>query len=113
MSAQWTPGAPGVSLVGASLTFSGATQARTSSTITVIVDQQAAILTTIVGNVRRFGPAFVLADNRNRAMAVLVPQAGATVDLPSFVDQHVSVSGSLTKTGDGYLFAVRSINTTR
>jgi len=113
VSTQWVPDQPGTALVAASLTFSGATQARTNSNITVIVDQQAAILTTIVGNLRRTGPAFVLVDASDRALAVLVTDSGSRVDLPSYVDQHVSVSGSLTKTGDGYLFTVKTINTAR
>jgi hypothetical protein len=113
VSTQWTPDRAGPALVNASLTFPGLAQARTNSSITVIVDQQAAILTTIVGDVRRAGTTYVLVDARGRELAILVPNGGTRIDLPSFVDQHVVVAGSLTKTGDGFIFAVRNINTTR
>lgn len=113
LSRQWIPAEPGTALIGAGVTFSGATQARTNARVNVIVDQQASILTTVVGTVRRSGSSYVLVDSQERALAVLVPEGGARVDLPSFVDQHVAATGSLTKTGDGYLFAIRTITVSR
>lgn len=114
ISRQWTPAATGTALVTATVTFVGAaTQARTNASLTVIVDEQAPILTTIVGTVRRSGSAYVLVDSSERALAVLVTSAGSRVDLPSYVDERVTASGSLTKTADGYVFSVRVMNATR
>jgi hypothetical protein len=114
VSTQWTPSQSGTALVAASLAFAGASQARTTANITVIVDQEPALTTTVAGTVRRNGDGtFVLVDAGGRPVAALTPEGGSRVDLTSFVGQHVTATGALAKTGDGYLFTVRSINTTK
>jgi hypothetical protein len=111
VTTQWTPSQSGTSLVGASLTFAGASQARTNANITVIVDQEPALSTTIAGTLRRNGTTYVLVDSAGRPLAVLATEAGSRVDFSNFVDERVTASGSLSKTGDGYQFTVRTINT--
>jgi hypothetical protein len=113
LSRQWVPDHSGPSIVNASLSFAGQAQARTNSSVTVIVDEQPALLTTIVGTVRRSGSSYVLVDANSRALAVIATSAGSRIDLTTFVDEKVTASGSLAKTGDGYLFTARTINITR
>ncbi len=113
LSRPWIPDRTGTALVNASLSFAGAAQSRTNSTLTVIVDDQPPLLTTISGTVRHTGAVYVLVDASSRALAVLEAGNGTRIELPTFVDEHVTASGSLAKTGDGYVFTVRTMNITR